>query len=170
MMSADENLMAACEQGDLNGIRAALIEGADIDHRDEEGLKPIDYAIRDGGIETVGLLIDRGVSLGVDGAGETPLMFACYWDDLEAVMLFANAGVDINAISDLGQSALYVACESASDNEWLLAKCLVGRGADMEIIKSDFPKEYAAIKPYGERLEINKDRKKALIVGESLSL
>ncbi|MCL4183934.1 MAG: ankyrin repeat domain-containing protein [Burkholderiaceae bacterium] len=71
------SLAAAAAQGDLDGIRRALADGAAIEAPDAEGVTPLIAAIRAGRIEAVRLLLEAGADPNrSDADAITPLQHA----------------------------------------------------------------------------------------------
>lgn len=64
-MSASDDLREAARRGDLDAIRAALADGADIDSRDEKGWTALMWAASEARGDAVDLLLESGADPGV---------------------------------------------------------------------------------------------------------
>ena len=62
---ADEALLAAARKGDLDGVKAALQKGANIEAKTRHGVTPLYYAASNGHLEIVQLLADKGANVSV---------------------------------------------------------------------------------------------------------
>jgi len=91
----------------LEACRLLIVNGAEIDAQDEDGLTPLMFATLDGQHEVVELLIRKGACLNqIDGEGETALHYATkYGQSKIAELLIAN-GADFNIRDYCGQTPL----------------------------------------------------------------
>ena len=132
---ADGGIFPAVRAGDLDEVRAIL-------DRDPESLNassdigtPIFAAARSGRDEVVRLLAERGADVNQhNGAGNTPLWFACQSaapaeDRLRVARVLLNLGADVNARCEEGSTALRVAAWRGPAE---MAELLVSRGARRE--------------------------------------
>src|SRR5687767_4148642 len=87
----------AAREGNVEGVRAALDAGANVNPHRRYGRAPLSPAIRSGSMETVRLLLERGAN---PNCGETrwycPLYFAVNIRSLEMVRLLIEYGVQVN--------------------------------------------------------------------------
>jgi len=127
----DQALKQAVERGDLEGARAALASGANVDLR-FEGVTPLWAAVRMKHPDIAGVLIKAGAD--VDAAdsrgGVTPLMLAAGFGQTEVVQLLLDSGAKVNAQAEGGATALAIA-----EGEGLtqIAKMLREAGASVEL-------------------------------------
>ena len=130
-----ENLWeAAIEARNTNIIKAILRIGVKADHRfGYFRCTAIQYAIRKGYIELIGILLNAGADVNAPAGvqyGKTALQEAVEKRDTELVGILLNAGADVNApaASADGRTALQAAVETG-DIE--LVRILLNAGADV---------------------------------------
>ena len=119
-------LMLALENENEEAFAAArhlAAKGADLNALDKYGGNLLDHA-RDH--ERVAWLLAQGVNPVVDNSGVTAVMNCI--DDAESVKLLLDAGVDANAATEKGETALMFAAGHRSLNA---AKLLLERGANV---------------------------------------
>lgn len=109
---ADERYLAAAAAGDLDGVRAALADGADKDALDREEASAVLAAARGRHYDVVRLLIAEGVD--IDAQDQTcfnPFIHGCIHDDLELVRIMVEAGTDLKRLTRFGGNGLTPAAE-----------------------------------------------------------
>lgn len=120
-----EDLIEACEKGNLKSARYHLAKGAKVNARAHSGKTPgrtaIMWAAFRGRKELVKLLIDHGAEINAkddwkgnmtrpDGTdGWTPLIFAADSDHEEVVKILIEQGADVNVKTKSGITALILA-------------------------------------------------------------
>ncbi len=114
-------IFLAVEDGDLEAVREALEEGADVNSRvgvitEYEGSNkysfkegdntPLHWAVNEEvNYQIVELLIEKGADVNAVGEGETtPLHKAAYWDHKDVAELLINNGADVNAEGKQGET------------------------------------------------------------------
>lgn len=141
----------------IEKVRLLVGAGADVNARSKQGMTPLLIAASNAGsIEIVRLLIANGASLNGDGAsgsaaspgavtanqpegmpqrkkssglgGFTPLLAAAAANDLEMARLFVEKGVNVNAATPRGDTALHFA---AGAGNLAMVKLLLAKGADV---------------------------------------
>jgi uncharacterized protein len=102
------------------------------------GATPFMRAARSADVETMGLLLDKGADpklANKDGINALMLAAGLSWNDhirgteaqaLETVKLCAELGLDVNAVTDKGETALHGAAGRGADS---IVKFLAGKGA-----------------------------------------
>jgi ankyrin repeat protein len=105
-----EQLLLACDELDVGGVRTALELGSNLEDRSIDGNTPLLCAIDNvhlnpkAALEIVRLLLARGAD--IEGRGymdKTPFLKACSRGNLEMLRLLVESGCDIHAVSmDLG--------------------------------------------------------------------
>ncbi len=71
------SLHVAAEESQLDTVELMLIDGVDIDARDEEGRTLLHWAARHGHLDVIELLVNRQAALNIrDRSGQTPLQAA----------------------------------------------------------------------------------------------
>ncbi len=73
----DHAVLDAAEKGNIEAVKQAIADGADVDAKDSDGWTPLHNAALKGHKEIVELLIAKGVDVNAKGrSGWTPLHFA----------------------------------------------------------------------------------------------
>lgn len=110
--NANERYLAAAAAGDLDGVRAALADGADKDAVDREEASAILAAARGKHYDVVRFLIGEGVD--IDAQDQTcfnPFIHGCIHNDLEIVKIMVEAGTDLKRLTRFGGNGLTPAAE-----------------------------------------------------------
>lgn len=108
----EERYLAAAAAGSLDGVRAALADGADKDAVDHEEASAILHAARGGHLDVVRALISEGVDIDAqDQTCSNPFLFGCINDQLELVTIMAEAGADLKRLTRMGGNGLTPAAE-----------------------------------------------------------
>jgi ankyrin repeat protein len=156
--SLDQKLLKAVQGGNLEGVRTAIRQGANVNGSTEFGQTPLHLAgsvkiaealIRAGAnvhardndfmmtplfnadLKVSRLLIEKGARVNVRAKkGMTPLAWAVYWDQEEKILLLIEKEADLNAIDDDGKSALHIA---ANWGKISIARLLISKGANINI-------------------------------------
>ena len=91
-------------------------------------------AVAEGEIETIAALLDAGEDVnGRNDRGETPLSYACAYDQLAAARLLVTRGAEINAVDLDGYSPLDTAvCHASPEFRAWLAEIGGRRNQDHE--------------------------------------
>ena len=107
------SLVELCEDGDLEGVKAALKNGVDVNTKDEDGFTGLIWAVRDiDDIDAMKLLLDvPSIDVNIkNNLGESALHLAVLEDNVEALKLLLNVPcIDVNIVDNNGQSALHLA-------------------------------------------------------------
>lgn len=91
----------------LEACRLLIVNGAEIDSQDEDGLTPLMYATLDGQHEVVELLIQKGAYLNqIDGEGETALHYATKYGQSKITELLIANGADFTIKDYCGKTPL----------------------------------------------------------------
>jgi len=92
-------LIQAAEDGNLQSVKNALSDGADINAKDKNGVPVLMWAANNGHFEVVKLLLDRGADVNVKRTdiGTTALLVASLQGHTEVVKLLIAAKADVNA-------------------------------------------------------------------------
>lgn len=103
-------LIAACQTGKIDTVKALLAAGALPNGANEVGQRPLLAAVMEGHVEIVRLLLQGGASPNVKGPqGRTPLGMAAAAGKLGIVQLLLRAGANIDASSDNRATPLHEA-------------------------------------------------------------
>ena len=110
----------------LDNLKVMLESGlVDLEAEDDEGYKPLYWAIEYNSLEVAQLLISSGVDLEAkDSWGQTPLHWAVGYDRLEIVQFLISSGADVNVKDKWNQTPLYVGGASKK-----LVELLIKHGA-----------------------------------------
>jgi hypothetical protein len=143
----DGNLRAAASSGaagSLDGMRAAIANGADVHHRVEHetfwgGItvdSPIVAAVANRRVANVEFLLDAGVSIeSKDGQGRPPLLLAASSTHLEnqyeLAQMLLQRGADVNALCSRNKSAIERALSSPLTGAVRMATLLAVNGASI---------------------------------------
>ena len=125
-------LGTAAYNGNLRIVKMLCDAGADLEVRDGINYTPLMDACRNGYLDVVTELIQRGANVNVVcdwGYGRTPLFAAAGWGHINNIMIeLIKAGADINYKNKKGHTALYTACVNKRED---IAILLIKAGADL---------------------------------------
>jgi ankyrin repeat protein len=132
-------LLEAAAAGDVDGIKAALAEGASIDTTNVNGWSAASFAVSAGKYEALQALIEAEIDLNqANNEGMTPLMYAALQGDKEIVELLLTHNADPSIATPSGMTAYSVAMEGGRKVvSLLIAESCVLRGIyneDRELI------------------------------------
>ena len=100
----------AAEKGDLDGVKAAVENGADIEERGWTEGTALHCACLDGHTLVAEYLIERGAEINCrDKDGYLPIHMACWRGHLDTVKLLINKGSDFTSTSNYGTTPLDIA-------------------------------------------------------------
>lgn len=108
--SRGDELCEAAAAGDIEAMKAQLIEGADPNARDRElGVTPLSWATLFNQVEVGEFLIQKGADVNARNRdGGTPLHGAAFLGHADIAALLIQKGADVNAKNDKGESPLDV--------------------------------------------------------------
>ena len=92
------SLFNAIRAHDLDGVRAAIAAGADLNAISPHGATPLTAATYKGSVELVGTLIRAGADVDKPGHHDTPLISAAVGGNLPVVQWLVEAGADVNQL------------------------------------------------------------------------
>lgn len=115
-------------ENQLEAVRALTKCGAEVNTVSACGGTPLSEAASLGYMEIVRFLLSAGAQLHVPGQTEPVLHEAVRSKKAEMVRLLVEAGADVNAVSDLGETPLHLAADSDECLE--IVQVLVTAGAD----------------------------------------
>ncbi len=112
MIEIDKILSSAATRGELEEVKAALEEGANINIKSESGFTPLMVVCCFNHSDIARFLIEKGADLEIKAKeGITALMFASYNGNLEIVKLLIEKGANLNEKNDQGEDALMIAAK-----------------------------------------------------------
>ena len=129
---ANEKLLNALRDADLQAASALLSGGADANAKDDDGLTALMYAAMYAGADCVKLLLAQGADPKAKSKSDvTALMLAIGHAD--KVKLLLAKGAEVNAKSKQGHTALTIAAGRASGSEESaeVVRILLDNGADL---------------------------------------
>jgi len=131
-----QDLIKACKENNLDGVKRALDDGADIEAKDNNGWTALILASNEGNKEIVELLLDRGadVETTIKDSLVTALIIAIDRGHKEIKKLLLENGADIEAKKNNGWTAL-ISASIQGDKE--IVELLLENGADIEAKKNN---------------------------------
>jgi len=127
---------SAALDGDLDKVKYALDNGADVNALDENQHSALMLAAYNGHHHILKVLIDKGATIdAVDATNRTPLMFASTGPFVQAVEMLIKAGADVNA-TDNHENWTPVMF-AAGEGQIEVIKLLVANGADLSKVDVD---------------------------------
>ena len=136
----DETGRTALEQAvcadNIRGIKFCIKHGANINRIDELGLSPLEGACHGIYAKPILTLIKLGAKVNIkDKHGYSPLLNAA-WCPYDVIKAFIDAGTDVNAKNEFGNTVLH---EAASFNENPeVIRLLINAGADINAQNNEY--------------------------------
>jgi ankyrin repeat protein len=172
-MSANDDLFAAIEHGEINAVHILLAgDPSLVDARNASGLSAVMYSTYTGRNEIARLLIDGGARLDVFEAaatgaqeqleqllhtnfallnsfsddGWTPLHLAVFFGRVNTTHVLLARGADLNAVSHTDERVTPLHSALANPHNAALAQVLIDAGADISVtqLQGYTPLHYAA--------------------------
>ena len=128
------NIWVAARDGNLEIVKKHIINGVDINAKDNEGDAPLHTAVAMGEEEIVKYLITNGASLNIkDNIGRTSLHWAAFGGSKEITELLIAKGADVNAktFNKTGISGVIPLHYAAYKGHKEIAELLIAKGADV---------------------------------------
>jgi len=130
-MSGFVTLSQAASRGNLNRVKEIIDSGVDL-NQNSLGYDAIRKASKEGHIEIVRLLIEKGVKLEPASSNRsTPLMIAAEKGYIEIARLLIDKGANSNVQDSDGRTALFYATKM---NQLRIVRLLLERGIDTESV------------------------------------
>jgi ankyrin repeat protein len=80
MSQVDTDLLDASKIGDLEKMKRAIENEADVNAKDEYGWTPLHWACYNGKVAIISFLLDKKADVNAeDNYGDTPLLKACFF-------------------------------------------------------------------------------------------
>ncbi|KAF4893861.1 Death-associated protein kinase 1 [Colletotrichum viniferum] len=118
-------------------IRPLVKEGIaeDINMKDGDGQTLLHVAARQGLATAAKSLIDTGANVDTqDDEGSTPLIEACWWDNMALVEILLNKGADVKIFDNDGWSSLFLAARHGNNKEKTALHCAVWQN-NLQMVK-----------------------------------
>jgi ankyrin repeat protein len=111
------SLMRAALDGDTEKVRELLLQGADVNQRDDNGRTALMFAVINGHSDTMNVLLEYGADVSAkSNVGGTPLMAAALDGDLEMVQALLDKGADVHVrLRETNESAATIAASHGHD-------------------------------------------------------
>ncbi len=111
-------LMQAALDGNTEGVRELIRQGADINRRDDNGRTALMFAVVNRHYETMKVLLEHGADVNAKSSkGGTALMGAAMAGELSMVQALLDKGADLHAtLSDTNESAATLAASHGYDD------------------------------------------------------
>jgi ankyrin repeat protein len=131
----DSLLLVSSRNGDLDGVKKALDDGANIAQKCGKGMDAMIWASLRGNTTVVAELLGRGADINTtNDAGWTPIIQASAGGYQDLVMLLLEKGADVNKGTRFEETALMYA---AREGYVEIVKLLLANGADKDAEDED---------------------------------
>ena len=149
-------LHEAAETGDIDQVKQAIVEGADVTQADIAGRMPLFLAASEGHAAIAVLLIEKGADVSMEYRlfGWRPLHVAANAGHLDVVEILIEHGADVNAAAGLtGKTPLHIAAERG---RLPIVESLIAKGADVNARDNanTLPIHYAAAAAHFDVVEL----------------
>lgn len=125
---ADKALVAAALHGDVQAIKKAINEGANIDIQDDEGFTPLNRAAKLSYFHLVKYYIELGADVNIPNNNKiTPLHYGVEYNNVKIVNLLLEEGANIDARDSIQECPLHWAGWTGN---YEVAKLLLKYGAN----------------------------------------
>ncbi|MBT4855783.1 hypothetical protein HOM50_02335 [bacterium] len=127
-----KSLMVAAYEGSPQELYSLIVDGADVNYKDDAGMTPLMYAAQDNSIEKIDMLVAAGADVNaVRDGGWTVLMYAVGYASVESVDLLLSAGADVNARNNEGTTVLM--CGVSDEISGEIVDVLLSAGAEVNV-------------------------------------
>ena len=131
---ADKALFKAIRNGQIEMVKEAIANGANVNTFNINMVSPLHYAVSSSQNDIVKLLISKGADVNFIGGnrGFSPLIVAVFVDNVEGVRMLLANGADINAKDGHtnGESPLFYSLNSGNIE---ITKMLIDEGVDLNM-------------------------------------
>lgn len=130
--SLNRDLRSAAREGNITAIDLLILEGADPDSADDNGITALHLAVSEGHYDAVEVLLKRGAKADKSTfTGWSPLFYAVNNGDIRIAALLLDHGAEIDAITDRGGSTpLHLA---AINGQAAMCRLLIKHGANVDL-------------------------------------
>ena len=139
------NLVLASRFGQLGSVHTMLLEGIDVNSRDELGNTALIAAASAGHADLVTFLLSQGADVNAQSDdGTSALMAAALMGNIDIAKKLLDAGAKVNMQRNNGETALFDAVIYGNNQ---MARLLLAQGADPDIQSHGDGKNYAGYTP-----------------------
>lgn len=113
-------------------LAKSIVLDVGVDAHNKLGDTPLSTAAMLGRVEMVDWLLDRGAAVDLvapGGRGRTPLIWACEQKRLPVVKVLVNAGANLEAVDDWGNTPLANAFINCFEDPFPIAEFLIAHGS-----------------------------------------
>ncbi len=129
------DFMKYVERGDAEMVQSSLVNGVDLESRDERHWTPLMISSFNGNEKLAMILICKGANIHVrDRTGYTPLHWTAYNGFDKVVEMLIREGADVNARSEFGWTPLI---QAATRGHVIVVMRLIAGGADVNAVSND---------------------------------
>ena len=129
-------LVIAAQGGDVDGLRAAIAAGEELDASSMGGMTALHWAAKNGNPEIVEVLLEADVDINSrNKVGKTPVALAAESGSLSVLEALVSKGADIDSVDEIGGTPLLWAA-ALSKNPDTVAY-LVSKGANVDVVDSN---------------------------------
>lgn len=121
----NNKLLLAVQEGDIEKLKKALLQGADVNCLADNGWSALLWAVHMGRHYVVEFLVERGAEINKRNKEDnTPLIWSAFWRRYETVRYLIDRGADISLRNKRGKTAvdyLLEQWENSSEREGILS-------------------------------------------------
>jgi ankyrin repeat protein len=126
--------LALVKAGDVEGVRVAINNGADLQARDKDKKSALTIAVKNSDVSMVRVLQEAGCKTEADDEyGVTPLHYAARIGSAEIIEILLNGGAEVGAINKFGRTPLM---EAAFHGHSEAADQLIAQGDVLGIVEA----------------------------------
>jgi ankyrin repeat protein len=124
--TSSDDFDQAIRANDLGKLKVLIGSASDVNIKDRHGSTPLMYSAAVGSVDAMKMMLASGADAKVKNAFDaTPLMWCAA--NIDKVRLLVDAGVDVNARSKQGMTALLIAASNAGSID--IVRLLIAKGA-----------------------------------------
>ena len=125
---ATQNLLNASLHGDWQGMKAAILSGADVNATDENGDTPLLMVTRLSYFKQTKFLVENGANVNVANKKNiTPLHYAVEYNNVQMIKLLLDNQANTEAVDNINETPMHWACWTGNIKA---AKLLIKYGAN----------------------------------------
>jgi ankyrin repeat protein len=134
--TVDQALIAAAQNGNVDGVKRLLADGANVETLDRYGRPLLDVATACGQTEVVKILLTAGANANAGtGNRKTALHIAAAYGKTDIVKALLAAGAGIDVADEDGNSPLHIAVTNPTSRQ--IVKDLIDAGAKVDAVNKN---------------------------------